>query len=188
MAKSQKKVLPTPAASIPPTIVSPSVPNTSINVTNSLNNSSNQFSMNNSANLTPSTPNSTKTQTISNNNNHNQQQAAAIVVVKQQQQDESALSTPSSASYTTTSSPQVNVVNSLNTSSNSCNSNNNNGNNVNNTSISNENLLTGSTCADNLLLDDDLIGHEIPTPECLPRKHSNIQSKLATTTQVSSTS
>ena len=35
--------------------------------------------------------------------------------------------------------------------------------------------------------DNDIIGHEIPTPECLPRKHSNIQSKLATTTKTTPT-
>lgn len=38
------------------------------------------------------------------------------------------------------------------------------------------------------LLDDDEIGHAIPTPECLPqsRKHSIVQSKLATPTLSSS--
>ena len=36
--------------------------------------------------------------------------------------------------------------------------------------------------------DNDIIGHEIPTPECLPRKHSNIQSKLATTSTTLTTS
>lgn len=46
--------------------------------------------------------------------------------------------------------------------------------------------VNDSVLNDNLLINEDIIGHEIPTPECLPRKHSNIQSKLATTTSSSS--
>ena len=63
-------------------------------------------------------------------------------------------------------------------------------------STSSVHMLAASVSTDRLsnvhlnpsLLDDDEIGHAIPTPECLPqsRKHSIVQSKLATST-VSST-
>ena len=63
-------------------------------------------------------------------------------------------------------------------------------------STSSMHLLASSISTDRLsnvqlnpsLLDDDEIGHAIPTPECLPqsRKHSIVQSKLATPTLSSS--
>jgi hypothetical protein len=128
MAKSKNKLLPTPAASIPPTIVSsPSV-----------------TSPNNSVLNTPTTPLSLK-----------------------QQQSQSNLN--SNSSNSSSSNPDSNVVNSNNSVETSPIA----GNNINDVSITNDN---------------DIIGHEIPTPECLPRKHSNIQSKLATTSTTLTTS
>jgi hypothetical protein len=126
MAKSKNKLLPTPAASIPPTIVS------SPTIT----------SPNNSVLNSPATPLSLK-----------------------QHQSQSNLNSNSSSCN-----PESNVINSNN---NSVDTSPIAGNNINDVSITNDN---------------DIIGHEIPTPECLPRKHTNIQSKLATTSTTLTTS
>jgi hypothetical protein len=50
-------------------------------------------------------------------------------------------------------------------------------------------MISSNKDTDNIIVngEDIEIGHEIPTPECLPpRKHSNIQSKLVTNKQLPS--
>ena len=151
MAKSKNKLLATPAASIPPTIMSPSIPSPNAN-------------SNFTATQAPSTPLSIKQQSPQNTNVNNKESSS---VSNNIQDNIESTKNSIDLSPKSTFSSSCATINSAN---------NNNSNSI------NDNIST-----DNLLINDDIIGHEIPTPECIPKKHSNIQSKLVTSTSTTST-
>jgi len=182
--QAQNQLMTTPVISIneiqqSPTIESNAFINNNINTTNSPN----IQTVNQSINLTP-TINSNMSSSI--NNHQTSPLSSNINIVNNNNNISNQLVSPMLSNSLSSSALSSNVQNSLNQHQH------NSGGMSTSISTQSIHMLSASLSTEKLaqiqintsasLLDSEEIGHGIPTPECLPqsRKHSIVQSKLAT--------